>query len=149
VSRDDGSQLDSGWDDYYFPAIFTLETVGLIERVGMLLDGDDTEAEIIHPYGMNGGEPAERELARTAHAAAAAMVTEAQLRRAELEGYPHLVPVMRHIANATMVEVFRLRYRPHTKATGAWYAQMKESTAEWLAVYQVIIGDRANRQSAA
>jgi hypothetical protein len=57
----------------------------------MLIDGDDAEAEIIHPYGMNGGEPAERELARTAHAAAAAMVTEAQLSRAELEGYPYLV----------------------------------------------------------
>jgi hypothetical protein len=98
---------------------------------------------------MRGGEPAERELARAAHEAAVAMVTEAQLTRAEREGYPHLVPVQKHIAEATMVEVFRLRYRPHTTATAAWYAQMKESTAEWLARYQAIIRDRAARESVA
>jgi hypothetical protein len=57
-----------------------LETLGLVERVGMLLDGDDPEAEIIHPCGVNGGEPAERELARTAHEAAVGMVTGKQLR---------------------------------------------------------------------
>jgi hypothetical protein len=126
-----------------------LETVGLIERVGMLLDGDDPEAEIIHPYGVNGGEPTERGLARTAHKAAVGMVTERQLERAELEGYPDLVPLRKHIAQATLVEIFRLRYRPHTKATAAWYAQMKESTAEWLARYEAVIRDRDSRQSAA
>ena len=149
IRRDDGAHLDAGWDDSFWPAVDILETVGLIQSVGMLLDGDDPEAEIIHPYGVNGGEPAERELARTAHEAAAAMMTEGQLRRAELEGYPHLVPVQKHIANATLVEVFRLRYRPHTTATAAWYAQMKASTTEWLARYQAIITDRANRQSVA
>ena len=115
----------------------------------MLLDGDDAEAEIIHPYGINGGAPAERELAGTAHKAAVGMVTERQLERAELEGYPDLVPLRKHIAQATLVEIFRLRYRPHTKATGAWYAQMKESTTEWLARYEAMIRDRDSRQSAA
>jgi hypothetical protein len=149
ITRDDGTRLDEGWDTSFWPAVHLLETLGLIDAVGMLLDGDDPEAEIIHPYGLNGGEPAERELASTAHAAAAAMVTEDQLRRAELEEHYDLVPVRRHIANATMVEIFRLRYRPHTTATAAWYAQMKESTAEWLARYEAMIKDRANRQSAA
>jgi hypothetical protein len=149
VTREDGTRHDSGWDEYFFPAVHTLETLGLIERVGMLLDGDDPEAEIIHPCGINGGEPAERELARVAHEAAAAMVTEGQLRRSEFEEHYDLVPVQRHIANVTLVEVLRLRYRPHTTATAAWYAQMKESTAEWLARYRAIISDRANRQWAA
>ena len=148
-TRNDGTHLDEGWDGSFFPAVELLEALGLIEAVGMVLDGDDAEGEIIHPYGMNGGEPAERELARTAHAAAAAMVTEAQLSRAEAEGYPYLVPVQRHIAKVALVEVFRLRYRPHTKATAAWYALMKDSTAEWLATYEAIIKERANRQSAA
>jgi hypothetical protein len=115
----------------------------------MLLDGDDPEAEIIHPYAIRNGEPAESRLADVARKAAALMVTEAQLRRAEMEDYPHLVPVQKHIARATLVEVFRLRYRPHTTATAAWYAQIKESTAEWIARYEAIIRDRANRQSAA
>jgi hypothetical protein len=115
----------------------------------MLLDGDDPEAEIIHPYGVNGGEPAERELARTAHEAAVGMVTGKQLQRAELEEYLHLVPVQKHIANAALVEIFRLRYRPHTTATAAWYGKMKESTAEWLARYEEIVRKRGSRQAAA
>jgi hypothetical protein len=148
-TRNDETRLDSGWDKSFWPAIETLKGLGLIEAVGMLLDGEDAEAEIIHPYGVNGGEPAECELARAAGAAAAAMVTEAQLSRAEAEGYPYLVPVQRHIAKVALVEVFRLRYRPHTTATAAWYAMMKESTTEWLAAYEAIIKERANRQTTA
>jgi hypothetical protein len=147
ATRNDGTRLDAGWDALFWPAVEILQTLGLIERVGMLLDGDDPEAEIIHPYGVNGGEPAERKLARTAHEAAVAMVTDAQLERSEWEAYPHLVPVRKHIAKATLVEIFRLRYRPHTSATAAWYAEMKDSTAEWLARYEAMIQERANRQS--
>jgi hypothetical protein len=149
TTRDDGTSLDEGWDEVFFPALHTLETLGLIVPVGMLLDGDDPEAEVIHPYGINGGEPAERALANTAHAAGVAMVTDAQLKRAELEEYYDLIPVQKHIANATLVEIFRLRYRPHTSATAAWYGKMKECTAEWLARYETIIRDRGSRQAAA
>jgi hypothetical protein len=39
--------------------------------------------------------------------------------------------------------------QPSTKATAAWYAKMKESTAEWLARYEAMIRDRDRRQSAA
>jgi hypothetical protein len=152
-TRDDGTRYDEGWDTTFWPAVHVLESLGLIEPVGMLLDGNDPEAEIIHPYGIKGGDPAERKLAQAAHEAAVAMVTERQLwradKRAEMEGHYNLVPVRKHIVDATLVEIFRLRYRPHTKATGAWYAQMKESTAEWLARYEAMIRDRGERQSAA
>jgi hypothetical protein len=149
ITKQDGKSWDAGWGEVFFPAFHTLEDLGLIVPVGMLLDGDDPEAEIIHPYGLNGGEHAEREVARTAHEAAVAMVTGKQLQRAELEGYTHLVPVRKHIANAALVEIFRLRYRPHTTATAAWYGKMKESTAEWLARYEAIISKRGSRQAAA
>ncbi len=132
-TRDSGARLDEGWDSTFWPAVHVLETLGLIEPVGMLLDGNDPEAEFIHPYGINGGDQAERELAQAAHKAAAMMVTERQLWRAdklaEMEGHYNLVPVRKHIVNAAFVEIFRLRYRPHTSATAAWYAQMKKSTA--------------------
>jgi hypothetical protein len=36
---------------FIWPAVNTLTELGLVERVGMLLDGNDAEAEIIHPYG--------------------------------------------------------------------------------------------------
>ncbi len=147
TKRGDGSH-DAGWDAAFWPAVHALRDVGIAEPVGMLLDGDDPEAEIIHPYATRGGEPEERELARAASEAAAAMLTEGQRTRAEDRGY-HLVPVQQHISKATLVEVFRLKYRPHTKATGAWYAQMKESTAEYLPRYKAIIRDRAAASSAA
>jgi hypothetical protein len=114
----------------------------------MLLDGDDEEAEIIHPYAMRGGEPEERELASAADEAARTMLTEGQLARSDHQNY-HLVPVQKHIVQATMAEVYRLKYRPHTKATAAWYAQMHQTTAEYLTRYQAIIGDQIRTSSAA
>ena len=149
ITRGEGTRLDEGWDASFWPAVDALEGLGLIEPVGMVLDGDDDEAEIIHPYGIKGGEPAERELARIAHEAGVSMVTDAQFERAEVQEFESLIPVQKHIARVTVAEIFRLKYRPHTTATAAWYAQMKESTAEWLARYEAIIKDRANRQSAA
>ena len=102
----------------FWPAVHTLTELGLVERVGVLLDGDDAEAEIIHPYAIRGGEPAERELAAAAEMAARAMVTEGQFSRSVERGY-HLVPVRKHITKAAVAEVFRLKYRPHTTATAA------------------------------
>jgi len=139
-TRDDGARLDAGWDASFFPAVQILTDLGLVEKVGMLLDGSDNEAEIIHPYAIRGGEPAERELAATAELAAQTMLTEGQLTWSQDEGY-HLVPVRKHIANAAVVEVFRLRYRPHTKATSAWYGLMQQTTAEYLNQYRALTKD--------
>jgi hypothetical protein len=116
TTRDDGRRLDAGWDAAFWPAIHTLTDLGLVERVGMLLDGDDDEAEIIHPCALRGGKPAERELAAAADMVARVMVTEGQLSWAEQNNYQLLIPVQKHIAKVTVVEVFRLKYRPHTGA---------------------------------
>jgi hypothetical protein len=149
VTRDDGTRRDEGWEASFWPAVHLLADLGLIEPVGMLLDGADSEAEIIHPYGIKGGEAAERELALIAHGAAVSMITEAQFERAEVQEFMNLIPVQKHIAKVALVEIFRLKYRPHTTATAAWYAQMKESTGEWLSRYAALIQERADRQSAA
>jgi hypothetical protein len=140
---EDGTRRDTGWDGSFFPAVDALVGLGLVERVGMLLDGDDAEAEIIHPFARDGGEPVERELALAAQDAALAMVTEGQLNWAFDEGYSHLVPVRKHITKVAMVEVYRLKYRPHTKATGAWYAMMQNTTTEYIGRYRAMINDRA------
>jgi hypothetical protein len=143
TTRDDGRRLDAGWDAAFWPAIHTLIDLGLVERVGMLLDGGDDEAEIIHPCAIRGGEPAERELASAADIAARVLVTEGQLTWAEHNDYRLLVPVRKHIANVTMVEVFRLKYRPHTTATAAWYALMQQTTAQYLDHYRAIAEGRS------
>ena len=147
-TQDDGNGRDAGLDDAFWPAVDTLNDLGLVEKVGMVLDGDDAEAEVIHPFAMRDGEPAERELARAANEAAAAMLTDGQLDWSGEQGF-HLVPVRRHIANATVIEVIRLKYRPHTKATAAWYALMRQSTAEYLAHYQALGRDGTATSSTA
>jgi hypothetical protein len=138
TTDDDGTRRDIGMKASFWPAVDRLENLGLVEKVGMLLDGDDADAEIIHPYAMRGGEPAERELAHAAHTAALGMVTEGQRINAEEKGFRHLVAVRKHIVNAAVAEVYRLRYRPHTKATAAWFALMQDNTSEYLAEYQAM-----------
>ena len=142
TKRDDGTHRDDGMAASFWPAIHTLTDLGLVERVGMLLDGDDDEAEIIHPYAMLGGEPAEYELAHAVHCAALPMVTDGQRDWAEQNGYEWLIPVQRHIGNAALIEVYRLKYRPHTKATAAWYALMQQTTAQYLDHYRAMLKDR-------
>jgi hypothetical protein len=146
--RDDGKPGDAGLHSSFWPAVETLEDIGLVEKVGMLLDGEDDGAEIIHPFAMRGGEPAERELASAAHCAALGMVTDGQRDWAEREGF-HLVPVRKHIASAAVAEVFRMKYRPHTKATADWHATMLDITAEYLGWYQAhAVGAAAARKLA-
>jgi hypothetical protein len=142
TKRDEGTHRDDGMAASFWPAIDTLTDLGLVERVGMLLDGDDSEAEIIHPHAMRGGELAEYELARAAHHAALAMVTDGQRDWAEQHGYKWLIPVQRHIGNATLIEVCRLKYRPHTAATAAWYAVMQQTTSQYLDHYRAMLKDR-------
>ena len=45
-------------------------------------------------------------------------------------------------AYATVVEVYRLKYRPHTAATAAWYAVMQQTTAQYLDHYRAMLKDR-------
>jgi hypothetical protein len=148
TTRDDGTRLDAGWDASFFPAVQILTDIGLVEKVGMLLDGSDNEAEIIHPYAIRGGEAAERELATAANLAAQMMLTEGQLGWSQEEGY-HLVPVLKHITKAAVAEVFRLKYRPHTTATAAWYAVMQQTTTEYLDHYRAMMKSGAGKTSAA
>jgi hypothetical protein len=148
ITRDDDTQVDTGIDSEFWPAVHALENLGLVERVGMLLDGDDDAAEVIHPYPMRDGEPAERDLAEAARLAALAMITDGQRDWAGREGYDYLVPVQRHIVHATVAEIYRLKYRPHTKATVAWYAEMQNSTTKHLERYLALIPSPAAAMSA-
>jgi hypothetical protein len=143
TKEDDGTLRDEGMQVSFWPAVNTLIDLGLVERVGMLLDGDDNEAEIIHPCAVRGGEPTERELAAAADMVARVMVTEGQLSWAEQNNYRLLVPVRKHIAKVTMVEVFRLKYRPHTTATAAWFALMQQTTAQYLDHYRAMAKELA------
>ncbi|MBV8521048.1 MAG: hypothetical protein JOY71_02765 [Acetobacteraceae bacterium] len=120
----DGRQRDRGWKTFW-DAFQQLRQLSLIDFVGHLIEADTANAEVIHPYAIGNGEASEQLVARAAHKAAEAMLTPGQRQWAEQHSL-RLVPVRAHIAEAQMVGIARLRYRPRTNATAAWYARMTE-----------------------
>lgn len=113
---------DRGWP-IFWEAWNQLLRLGLVEFVGHLIEADNDTASVIHPYAVGNGEIAERRVAMAAHAAAAAMLTDGQREWAESKGL-HLAPVHAHLTEVQMVGIARLRYRPRTGATAAWFARM-------------------------
>jgi hypothetical protein len=100
-----------GWQAFW-EALRLLRVMGLVETVYHLFDSDKPEAEMMHPYAVSRGEAIEQELARTGNLAAQRMLNE----RYRL----WLVPVFANRSNVSLIGIARLRYRPHTKLTGAW-----------------------------
>ena len=125
--RQTGPQKDQGED--FFRRQIQLTDLGLWEWVPHLFESEDLESEVIHPYGTGGSTEIEDRLGAAAHAAGRALLTTGQQDWAENEGL-RLVPVLRHIAQVTMVGIARLRYRPHTTLTAAWWADLQTKGAE-------------------
>jgi hypothetical protein len=139
-NKSEVEEYEKSWKEFW-ERLGIIEKLGLFEYVGHLIESDTHEAEIIHPYTLTRGLPIERELTLAGHEAASGMVTEAQLEISykKLEGYPLLVPLHSHFVNAQLVGIPRLRYRPHTKLTAAWYANTMSQCDEYLTRYKAMI----------
>ena len=113
-----------------------LQAAGLIGFVPHLFENDTPQAEVVHPYGIgcNGEEPIEREIGEAADAAGREMAAF-RAEHGEREGFEYFCPVARTLPEVKLVGVARLRYRPQTRRTGAWYAQLEESGKIWLEKY--------------
>jgi hypothetical protein len=99
----------------------TLEALGLLEFVPHLMEGDDSEAEIIHPMSTLGtGLLIEQGLGRAAVAAAKSMLCPEQIKWAKDRNFELMAPVPSHIAAVQLVGIARLRYIPKTKLSLAW-----------------------------
>ena len=79
----------------------------------------------------------------SAHEAGKALITEGQYDWAVEKGIHQLVPVPRHIANVQMIGIARLRYRPHTRMTAAWWADLNANAQRHLARYLELSGKNA------
>ena len=125
-------------------SVAVLRRTGLLSYVPHLWDNDpeapSTAAEIIHPYGItgHGGEPCELEIGEAAHEAAIRMAYAERVTAAEDEGFRYLCPVRSSIPNACMIGVARLRYRPHTKRTGAWITELESTAPAIVAEFQAM-----------
>ncbi len=119
----------------FFARLSALVDTGLVEWVPHLYDGTGPDAEVIHVYGLTPGRP-ERAVTDAAHAAALTMLTGKQRRWVQEQEPPiWLVPVPRHFAHAALIGIARLRYRPHTRATGAWWASYQTNLSSYLDAY--------------
>jgi hypothetical protein len=136
VDKPDGSKgrRDTGWKPFW-KAWNLLIGNGLVELVGHVIEADNDTAEVVHPYAIGNGEDDERTLALCAKSAAEALLTPSQIERAQTQGL-QLLPVPAHqLPNVQVVGIARLRYRPHTKATAAWFAK-KQEWGEWRERYR-------------
>lgn len=130
-------------------SIRLFQSMGLVTFVPHLYENDSSQAEIIHPYGVgsSGEEPIERQIGEAADAAGRAMASW-NTNNAERMGFEYLCPVPRTLPNVQMVGIARLRYRPHTLRTSAWYAQLQQTGNEWLRKYHDLTA-RAERSLSA
>jgi hypothetical protein len=100
-----------------------LLSLGLIEFVPHLIEADDDQAAMIHPFGWREGEPAEQRLAIVTHKHG-----RATKGISETTG-GMLVSAKKHMGEIAMVGLLRLRYKPHTQATAIWMSRMDEWNA--------------------
>jgi hypothetical protein len=129
-----GAKTDEGHDkgrSEFWACWNRLRGLGLVELVAHLVHADTAEGEVIHPMALEGtGLAVERDVRRAAEAAARSMITPGQLDWAEGEGVVVFAPVLRHIEEAALVGIARLRYRPRTSRTLGFMGR----EAEWREV---------------
>lgn len=106
-----------------------LENMGLLQTADYLAESDSPEAELLHA--LTGDDDAIA--VKDAAAELAAALPSGY--KYEAEQFDYVLPVLRHIGNPAVVGVSRLTYRPHTKLTGAWYAEHREACASYAARY--------------
>ncbi len=119
----------------FFRRAAQLSDLGLIEWVPHLVESEEESGEIIHPVGVGRSDSIEDRLGRAAYGAARALLTEGQSDWAVEMGIRQLVPVPRHIANVQLIGIARLHYRPHTRMTAAWWAELNANAQKHLARY--------------
>jgi hypothetical protein len=127
-----------GKDSPVWGDIAQLCRCGLLTFVPHLWEGDSNQAEVIHAYGIEGigGEQIEIELGDAANHAGLRMALESRVRQVQFEGYSWMAPIKNTLPDAQLIGVGRLRYRPHTRRTSEWFADLTESAPRWTQIYQ-------------
>jgi DNA-binding Lrp family transcriptional regulator len=124
----------------FFKRFGALKDAGIVSMVPHLFDSDTDEAEIIHSLGDD--TEMEQKITQAANCAARNMITDSQLNRAHEMGFcEYLVPIPRHAINAQLIGIARLRYKPKTSMTKAWFAESVKRNEYALNAYLQHQGD--------
>jgi hypothetical protein len=134
----------------FWGALGSFQDCGFITFIPYVFESDDPGAGVLHAYPTQdrGCEPWEREVAEAAHAAGIVCIPATQQEWAAQLGR-HLLPQPSHISGLTIIGIARLRYRPRTRMTAAWFAMSKERSAKHLQAYQKVAEANKNAGQAA
>lgn len=127
------AEADPAWN-----SVGLLRNLGLLGYVPHLFENSTPQAEIIHPYGIGGGceDAIDKQLADAADDAANAMCLPGPVENAINHGFVHFCPVVNTRPDVQMIGVARLRYRPHTQRTSAWYAELQSNAQTFIGRYR-------------
>jgi hypothetical protein len=133
-------------DHPVWECVYLLQRLGLLSFNPHVFENSTAQAEIIHPYGIGGSgeEPIETEIGSAANDAARAMCLPSKLLAAEDEGFEHFCPVLHTQPDVQIVGIPRLRYRPHTRRTAAWFAELHQSARRYADMYAVLTDKAEN-----
>ena len=120
------------WPSWKF--IKALQSLGLLETVYHLVEGEAPEAELMHA--ITGDQYAHQTMIAAEDALAS--LPEWITARQASAGHQFTLPVLRHIEAASVVGVARLKHRPHTEATGRWWEFHKGACAKYTEAYNSI-----------
>ena len=118
LKGDQRKKLIDDRSNSYFASLRMLQSLGLIEIVPHLIEGDEDTSEIICPIPFKSGEPGEQEIHASAMRAADALMPD--WAKAKAKTFPIVVPVLNHFQSVTVIGIIRMKYRPQTEATAQW-----------------------------
>jgi hypothetical protein len=107
-------------DDFYM-RMRTLRELGVLEYSVCLFESKESEAEILFP--VDGPTADEKSVHECALEAGERVLLDWQINNC---GHEYLIPVLRHQSKAELVGIYRLRHRPQTRMTGAWWATLQD-----------------------
>ena len=140
--KEEGQKLEAFWK-----ALRILRNSSLIESVPHLVEAETATAEVLHPMPRTNGHPAELAITAAADRAARSMVSEAQIRNAELMGFSYFVPVAAGTEDVALVGIYRLRYRAKTNAARVWLENQAD-WEDWAARYATMTVERGGEEHA-
>lgn len=117
-----------------------LRRLGFLDVVGHVVTAANEDGEVLHPCSARDGADKERAVMTAATSAANALIKSDRrfLVYGRFGSDALLLPVDRTMRQAELLDLVRLRYRPHTKSIKAWYAQMLDTCARYEAKYKAL-----------
>lgn len=115
----EGRDCDAFWE-----RLRTLSSLGLVEYVPYVYEGEDGE-----PIHAIDNYEIDDDMRRAAHS----KLSDGQV---DGECFEYLVPIERHFKAVTVRGIYRLRYRPWTTATRAWFADYADNQRAYIRKYK-------------